>query len=69
MPVPEPEINNWHQFPLREKTFLLSLFKDIIPEESYNNFNKESLRNLYIVTKNIMDENNTTIVIHGDNSN
>ena len=69
MPVPEPEINNWSQFPSREKSFLLTLFGNIIPEDSYNNFNKESLRNLYIVTKNLMDANNSTVVIHGSNSN
>ena len=69
MPVPEPEINNWSQFPSREKLFLLTLFENIIPEDSYNKFNKESLRNLYIVTKNLMDANNSTVVIHGSNSN
>ena len=69
MPVPEPEINNWSQFPSREKLFLLTLFENIIPEDSYNKFNKESLRNLYIATKNLMDANNSTVVIHGSNSN
>ena len=69
MPVPEPEINNWSQFPSREKLFLLTLFENIIPENSYNNFNKESLQNLYIVTKNLLDANNSAVVIHGSKSN
>ena len=69
MPVPEPEINNWSQFPSREKLFLLTLFENIIPENSYNNFNKESLQNLYIATKNLLDANNSAVVIHGSKSN
>ena len=69
MPAPEPEINNWSQFPSREKLFLLTLFENIIPENSYNNFNKESLQNLYIVTKNLLDANNSAVVIHGSKSN
>ena len=70
MPAEEqPTISSWQQFPSREKTFLITLFKDLIPEDYFNNFNEQSLLNLYVVTKNLMDECNTAIVIHGENPN
>ena len=46
-------------------SFLLNLFKDLIPEQFYENFNEQSLNNLYAVTKNLMDECNSAVVIHG----